>query len=71
MTSGMLKIGQVVELTTLHRATIYRLIESGKFPRNRKLSPQRVGWPAAEVDAWLKGEWPAAEGPSGGPNHQN
>lgn len=64
----ILKMRDVAELTSLHRATIYRLIERGEFPKNRKLSPQRVGWSAADVDAWLRGEWKTSGGPCGGPN---
>lgn len=63
-----LKIGQVVELTTLHRATIYRMIERGEFPKNRQISPQRVAWSAEQVDAWIRGEWKTPGGPSGGPD---
>ena len=64
--SRLLNIRDVVELTTLHRATIYRLIERGEFPPNRKISPQRVGWSADAVEAWIKGEWNSSRGPSGG-----
>lgn len=62
----MLKIRDVVELTSLHRATIYRLIDRGEFPANRKLSPQRVGWRADAIEAWIRGEWKTSGGPCGG-----
>ena len=32
---------------------IHRLEKAGKFPRRIQLGPNRVGWLAAEVDAWL------------------
>jgi prophage regulatory protein len=57
VTPRLLKIRDVVARTSLSRPTIYRLIERGEFPRNRKISPQRVAWPADAVDAWIRGEW--------------
>lgn len=62
----MLKMREVAELTSLHRATIYRLIDRGEFPAARRLAPQRVGWRADLVDAWIRGEWKTSGGPSGG-----
>ncbi|MEQ1718298.1 MAG: AlpA family phage regulatory protein [Hyphomicrobium sp.] len=32
---------------------IQRLEKAGKFPRRIQLGPNRVGWVATEVDAWL------------------
>ena len=32
---------------------IHRLEKAGKFPRRIQLGPNRVGWLATEVDAWL------------------
>lgn len=63
----LLKIRDVVAETSLHRATIYREIAAGRFPRARKISPQRVAWPADDVEAWKRGEWKPAGGLSGGP----
>jgi len=38
----------------LSRTTIWRLEQSGDFPRRRRLSPGIVAWLSDEVDAWLK-----------------
>jgi prophage regulatory protein len=32
---------------------IQRLEKAGKFPRRIQLGPNRVGWVATEIDAWL------------------
>jgi prophage regulatory protein len=37
---------------TQSRATIYRLIAAGKFPRPVKVSPGRNGWPDYEIDQY-------------------
>jgi len=34
-------------------STIYRLVAAGQFPRQRQLSPGRVGWLESEVAAWI------------------
>lgn len=47
-----LKIRDVVEQTSLSRATIWRMIKRGEFPPSRKLSPQRVGWAERDIEAW-------------------
>ena len=39
--------------TGLARATLYRYIRDGQFPRQRRLGPRRVGWLASEVRAWI------------------
>jgi len=49
----LLKIQKVIELTTLSRSTIYRLVESGKFPRPVKLTSRTIGWVEEEVKAFI------------------
>lgn len=53
----MLKMKEVVAETSLHRATIYRQIKAGTFPRGHRLSPKRVGWPERDIEAWKAGEY--------------
>lgn len=50
-----LTISEVVSLTTLSRATIYRLVAQGRFPEQKVLSGNRIGWAEHEVQAWLRG----------------
>lgn len=42
----------VEKLSGLSRATIYRLIKSGKFPRPLSISTGAVRWRQSEVIAW-------------------
>lgn len=39
--------------TGLGYTSIYRLENKGEFPKRRQLSPGRVAWVKAEVEAWL------------------
>jgi predicted DNA-binding transcriptional regulator AlpA len=48
-----------------NRMTLSRSIKNYGFPKPYKLSPQRVAWDEAEVDAWLESRRkPAAAGPT-------
>lgn len=42
----------VEKLSGLSRATIYRLIKAGKFPRPLSIGPGAVRWRQSEVIAW-------------------
>lgn len=48
----LLKIGEVAQQTSLHRATIYRGVKAGTFPRPRRLGPQRVAWSETDIELW-------------------
>ena len=39
--------------TGLSRASIYKYVEQGLFPRQRHLGPGRVAWRASDVRAWI------------------
>lgn len=52
--SGLLRLPQVIELTTLSRSEIYRQIKAGAFPKQIRLSHKRAVWRAAEVRGWLE-----------------
>jgi prophage regulatory protein len=58
----IIRIEQVVERTGVSKMTIYRWINSGEFPRQRKLSRHgvAVGWLDTEVDAWINSRQRAA-----------
>jgi prophage regulatory protein len=46
-------IKTVCDLTSLSRATIYRLVECEKFPKALKLTANRVAWRQQAVLDWL------------------
>ena len=53
---------QVLEVTTLSHATLWREIKAARFPAQVRLSPGRVGWRASEIQRWLNApaEWQQA-----------
>lgn len=58
--SAMLKMADVIEMTTLSRSEIYRRIAAGTFPKQRNLSPRRVVWSKDEVERWINDQLGAA-----------
>lgn len=52
--SSILRIRRVLDRTGLSRATLYRKIADGSFPRQIQISTRCVGWREAEVEAWLR-----------------
>ncbi|MBY5938924.1 AlpA family phage regulatory protein [Marinobacter nauticus] len=49
----ILRIKQVIELTGLARATVYKYIHEREFPLPVSLVGASVGWLRAEVEYWL------------------
>tara|TARA_B110001454_G_C12328087_1_gene270684 strand:+ start:23 stop:232 length:210 start_codon:yes stop_codon:yes gene_type:complete len=48
----LMSIKDVARETSLHRATIYRKVASGNFPRPRSLGGSRVAWREADIECW-------------------
>jgi prophage regulatory protein len=49
----LLKLRDVMKITTLGSTTIYRKMDEGSFPRPLKISPQCVRWREGDVAAWI------------------
>ena len=49
-----MRLNEVLDITGLSRATLYRKIQAGTFPNQHKLAERCCGWKAYEVDIWLK-----------------
>jgi prophage regulatory protein len=49
----LIKLPEVIEITTLSRASIYRLIAEGKFPKQVKLSTRACAWLERDVINWI------------------
>ncbi len=49
----ILRIKQVIELTGLARATVYKYIHEREFPLPVSLVGASVGWLRAEIEYWL------------------
>ena len=50
----MLSRDEVVEMTGISSATIWRMERRGDFPSRRQLTEGRVGWLDSEVEEWLE-----------------
>lgn len=44
----------VADLTSLHRASIYRKVAEGQFPRPIRISDRRIAFKESEVRAWME-----------------
>ncbi|MFK3971135.1 helix-turn-helix transcriptional regulator [Pseudomonas sp. NPDC087358] len=47
-----IRLPEVLRITGLSTATIYRMAVGGRFPRQVKVGEQAVAWIRAEVDQW-------------------
>ncbi|MBC8674435.1 AlpA family transcriptional regulator [Aeromonas hydrophila] len=54
----LIKLKDVTEMTTLSKATIYRLIKQGAFPRQIPLGPRAVAWRLSDVVTWIEQKGP-------------
>lgn len=48
-----LRIGKVLDRTGFSRATLYRKIADGSFPKQVKISERCAAWRESEVNAWI------------------
>lgn len=55
----MLRNPEVLELTGVSNATLYRWIKEGHFPAPVKLGPNSVGWRESALQEWLDSREPA------------
>lgn len=53
----MLEVCALITYTPQH---IYRLERQGKFPRRRRIGPNRIGFLLSEIEKWM-GDRPLAE----------
>ncbi len=49
----ILRLHVVCQRTGLSRSTIYRMMNTGLFPKSVKISERAIGWRADEVDTWI------------------
>lgn len=54
MTERFIRMKDVVDRTGLTRATIYRKIAGGEFPKQVKLGPAIVAWRESEIAEWME-----------------
>lgn len=51
----LIRMKEVQRRTGLARATIYRLMKLGTFPKPVRLITHNVAWRQHQVDAWIEG----------------
>lgn len=50
----IMRMPEVINFTGISRATIYRLIKAGEFPKPLKLSKGIIGWTTKEIERWIR-----------------
>ena len=50
----LLRIDDVMDLTTLSKDSIYKKMKAGKFPRSRRLGKQSVAWLRSDILEWIE-----------------
>ncbi len=61
MQDRLLRRRQVEEITGMSRSTIYKMMQSGEFPRPVRIGPSAVRWRASDIAAWVESR-PVARG---------
>ena len=51
--SRLLRLKEVMELTSMPRSTIYAYMKKGLFPQNKKLTQKSVVWREDEIKKWI------------------
>ncbi|MDW9699284.1 AlpA family phage regulatory protein [Sinorhizobium meliloti] len=50
----LLKLREVMSITSLGSSTIYRRMKAGKFPKPKRLSEACVRWRESEIEKWMR-----------------
>lgn len=50
----LIKLKQVMDLTSLSRSAIYKFMQEERFPKQVRLSPTSVAWVEGEVEDWIE-----------------
>ena len=60
--NDLIKLPDVLELTTFSSATIYRLIDKGEFPKQIKITERSSAWSVEEIYSWFEAKKDARNG---------
>lgn len=55
-----IRLPEVLNVTGLSRASVYRLEKAGLFPRRLKLTENTVAWKLTDIRAWMESRVEAA-----------
>lgn len=50
----ILRLNAVLDRTGLSRATLYRKVQAGTFPRQIRIAIRCAGWRESAVNEWMK-----------------
>ncbi len=50
---AFIRLPAITKMTSLSRSSIYRLINTGDFPRQVQLSTRTVAWRLTDVEHWI------------------
>lgn len=50
----LIRLTEVLHKTGLSKATLYRLMNGGDFPKNTTLGLRAVAWVESEVNQWIE-----------------
>lgn len=53
MTDRLIRLSEVIQITSISRTQIYRLIAAGTFPKQRRISHKVAVWKESEIAAWV------------------
>ena len=53
MTDRLIRLPEVIQITSLSRTQIYRLIAAGTFPKQSRISHKVAAWRQSDVAAWV------------------
>jgi prophage regulatory protein len=53
MNEQLLRLKQVVQLTNISRATIWRWVKAGNFPKPMKITNRVVVWKNSDIQAYI------------------
>jgi prophage regulatory protein len=54
ITTRFLRLAEVRNRVGYGRASIYRLIKAGEFPKSYALGARAVAWLESDIDAWIE-----------------
>ena len=50
----LMRMGEVIEMVGVSRATIYRWMDAGDFPRSIALGGNSIAWSEKSVQEWIE-----------------
>ncbi len=51
--TGFIRLAELVKLIPFGKATVWRKVKAGQFPKPVKLSERITAWPVDDVRAWI------------------